>query len=160
MMTPAERFAALRTLEVAVKEVAASEAETVIQHGSDTGADRWRTAYGTVVIATRDDAPVIADVPGFVAWAKENAPDEVEETVRAAFTKALLARCVVDGDTVIDTMTGEALPFAMVRRGTAYATTPKSDAKDDSVGRWQALLTDRLDAIAGDRPALTQQEEV
>ena len=154
MMTPSERFAALKTLEAAVKAVASEAGEVAIQHGSDTGADRWRTEYGTVVIATRKDAPVIADEAGLLQWVKENAPTEIVETVRPAYAKMLMDRCAVDGDTVIDTATGEALPFAMVRRGTVYASTPKSDAKEDTVARWELLLTERLDAIAGERPAL------
>jgi len=154
MMTPGERFAALKTLEAAVKAVAGEAADAAIEHGSDTGADRWRTEYGTVVIATRKDAPVIADEAGLLAWAKEHAPTEVVETVRPTFAKILMDRCVIVGDDVIDTATGEALPFAMIRRGTVYASTPKSDAKETTVARWELLLTDRLDAIANDRPAL------
>ena len=153
-MTPAERFAALKTLEVALKAVLIDAGADTIQHGSATGADRWRTEYGTVNIVTRDDKPVVADEASFVAWCKDNAPEQVMETVRPAYTKQLLDRCTVDGDTVIDTATGEALPWAMVRRGIVYASTPKSDAKEQAAARWDALLRDRLDAIAGERPAL------
>jgi len=151
MMTAAERFAALKTLEVAVKALASDAAEQAIQQGSDTGADRWRTEYGTVVIATRKDAPVIADEQGLVTWALEHAPSEVIQTVRPTFAKILMDRCTVDGYDVIDTTTGEVLPFAMVRQGTTYVTTPKSDAKDNTITRWELLLRERLDTILLER---------
>jgi len=152
-MTPAERFAALRTLEAALKHVLADAGEATIQHGSDTGADRWRTPWGTVSVAVRDDKPSISDEAALLAWVKDNHPGEVVETVRPAFTKALLERAAIIDGMVIDTATGEALPWAGIREGAVYVTTPTGDAKAKATALWETALRDRLDAIAAVRPA-------
>jgi hypothetical protein len=141
-----ERIALLRALKAALAAIDAEEAARVIETGSATQADRWRTPYGTVTIASKDDSIVITDSHAVLQHVKETAPTEIQESVRPAYLSHLLADLVIDGDQVVSVETGEVVPWAKVKHGEPYVST-SGEARKKAIERWEQILTERLESI-------------
>lgn len=112
----------------AVRDVVAEEVETARQ---DVKAELLAAFHDlgvkSVAVALPDGTPVatvtlnqpqpkpIVDEHSQLEWVRENHPSEVTEVVRGSFKTALDKRLKVVGDQVIDTRTGEVVPWATVR---------------------------------------------
>jgi hypothetical protein len=133
MRTPAEQLAALKLLREGVDGAIKWLSTEVL--ADDSKADRWRTDYGTVLIAERSDAPFVKDMDGFIDYCRTHVPESVAEVVQVKpwAQKQVMDRLeVVDGQ-VWDTTTGEPVGWAGVKPGTRYVSVrdaPKAQAID------------------------------
>ena len=124
-MNPAERYARLKLLEIAVKRALPAAAEAAEEYRESVRGNSLETDHGTVSIVRRKPVPIL-DPEGFLAWVKEHRPDELVEHVNPAYEKAFTAalRCVAD---VVVDENGEVVEFATVRRPRPYLTVKLSE---------------------------------
>lgn len=114
-------------------------------------APTWRLpGVGTATLPVTQQTAYVADMLALLAWVADRYPSEVEQIpqVRPAFQATLAARVVVDGESVVDSATGEVVPGYAVRAG----GEPKSVSirADDSIKSElrgvAALLLDGVEA--------------
>lgn len=115
---------ALRDLvdaEVTIVRAEMSAALLAVQEA--TGADRIAVTLpgedGPEKVASvslvKETEGIDIDPARFLAWAQENAPDEVVCAVKEPFRRALLGHLIVAGDAVVDKRTGMVVEFATPR---------------------------------------------
>lgn len=151
-MIPAAQHAAFKALKAGVDEAIRLTQDEALEEAARTGADRWRTPYGTVSVAARKDAVEVVDERALLDYVREHAPTELVEQVRDSFRKALLARLTLAGDQVVDATTGEVVPWAGVKPGGQdyLSVRDAGDAKQAAV----EMVLGHLDEVAGfARPA-------
>lgn len=140
--TPAEQLAGLKLLREGVDGAIKWLSTAVL--ADDSKADRWRTDYGTVLIAERVDAPFVKDMDGFIDYCRRHLDDSVVEVVqvRPWAQKQVMDRLrVVDGQ-VWDTVTGESVEWAGVKPGARYVSVrdaPKAQAVEEILAWVDAL---------------------
>lgn len=126
------RLAALKALLDKVKDAygtARNEALVALDPGdrksavTDSGRD-----IGTVSYVKGRTTLNVSDTAALTAWVQENAPTEVESTVRVrpAYLAALIKRCRVAGRDVFD-VTGELVPGLRPTIGEPYVSAKQSD---------------------------------
>ena len=145
-MNPAERWAALRLLESAVKDAAQTAKAEAEVYRQAVGAKSLESPFGEVYITRRKPTAVI-DEDDLLAWAEEHAPDMIERRISPAALAAVKAGLVVDGDEVL-TRDGEVVEWATVAAGSEYLTWRASPAAKTAAA---AAVAARLDQIT---PAL------
>lgn len=132
MITPAQRLAALKALQHGVGEAIGRTEPEVRSAMNESGADRYRTPWGAVILATRQ--PTIRfDEDQLLAFAEEADLDGVEviKQVRPTFRNLFK----IEGDSVIFGPTGEVVEFATVQAGTSYLMTQlTAEAKEQVTG--------------------------
>jgi hypothetical protein len=122
-MNPVEKYAALRALELGIGAAVAAAAMEVVEYRKQTRAKGFESDWGTIEFRS-NDAKVQFNTPKLIAWAQEHMPHEIipehteEVTFPAALRPTLLKtldkRFQIDGDEVVDTVTGEVVEFATV----------------------------------------------
>jgi hypothetical protein len=142
MRTPAEQLAALKLLREGVDGAIKWLSTEVL--ADESKADRWRTDYGTVSIAERDDAPFVKDMDGFIDHCRKHLPDSVAsvEQVKPWAQKQVMDRLRVHDGKVLDTVTGEFVEWAGVKPGTRYVSVrdaPKAQAIEEVLAWVDAL---------------------
>ena len=145
-MNLVEQLAAVKAIQVALSAAETQLKGEVMRLSEATGATTLKGPLGRVNVVTREPKPSI-DPAALLGWCREHFPDEivVSEQVRPTFAKALEAELVVAGDDVINTRTGEVVPFASPSEVTSYVsiTTPPGikQAAIEQIGpRLQAVL--------------------
>ena len=140
-LNPAERWAALRLLESAVKDAAQAAKVEAEVYRQRVGAKALESRFGDVSITRRK--PVIRfDPDALLAWAEENAPDMIERTIPARLQDALKRELIIDGDDVV-TADGEVVDFATVQAGVEFLTWR---ASAETKAEAAAAVAQRLDA--------------
>ena len=140
-LNPAERWAALRLLESAVKDAAQTAKAEAEVYRQRVGAKSLESRFGDVSI-TRRKSTIRFDPDALLAWAEENAPHMIERTIPAHLQDALKRELIIDGDDVV-TANGEVVDFATVQAGTEFLTWRASaEAKAEAA----ATVAQRLDA--------------
>ena len=145
-MNLVEQLAAVKAMQVALSAAETHLKSEVMRLSEVTGATTLKAPLGRVNVVTREPKPSI-DPAALLDWCREHWPDEiiVSEQVRPTFVKALETElAVADGD-VINTRTGEVVPFASPSDVTSYVsiTTPpgiKAAAIEQIGPRLQAVL--------------------
>lgn len=145
-MNLVEQLAAVKAMQVALSAAETQLKSEVMRLSEVTGATTLKAPLGRVNVVTREPKPSI-DPAALLGWCREHFPDEivVSEQVRPTFAKALEAELVVAGDDVINTRTGEVVPFASPSEPSTYVsvTTPsevKAQATREIGPRLQAVL--------------------
>ena len=112
-MNLVEQLAAVKAMQVALGAAETHLKSEVMRLSEVTGATTLKAPLGRVNVVTREPKPSI-DPAALLDWCREHWPDEivVSEQVRPTFVKALEAELAVSGDDVINTRTGEVVPFA------------------------------------------------
>ena len=147
-MNPAETLAALKLLDIALKEAIAAAEPAAEEYRKTTRAKQLETDYGLLYV-TRYKPSIDVSETALLLWAEEHAPELIVTTraISTAAKRALLTsrwRIDDDGVSVVDTATGELVDIARIRPGREALTTRLStDAK--------ALATA---ALAGGAPQL------
>ena len=140
-LNPAERWAALRLLESAVKDAAQAAKAEAEEYRQAVGAKSLESRFGDVTITRRK--PTIAfDPDALLAWAEENAPHMIERTIPAHLQDALKRELIIDGDDVV-TADGEVDDFATVQAGVEFLTWR---ASAETKAEAAAAVAQRLDA--------------
>lgn len=147
MMTPAMRLAALKAVKQGVDAAIEQATRDVEMLRSMTGAKSFDTELGSVVWTVRKPSIGFLEQP-LLAWAQENMPHEVETITRVRSTLAatLRKRFEIDGDTLIDTVTGEQIDWAFITEGSEFPTVKLTEAAKDNART--AILTN-LDTVTG-----------
>ena len=140
-LNPAERYAALKLLESAVKDAAQTAKVDAEVYRQRVGAKSLESRFGDVSITRRK--PVIRfDPDALLAWAEENAPHMIERTIPAHLQDALKRELIIDGDDVV-TADGEVANFATVQAGVEFLTWR---ASAETKAEAAAAVAQRLDA--------------
>lgn len=146
-MIPAAKHAALKALKAGLDAAIDRTQDDTLAEATESGADRWRTAFGSVSVSQKQDSVEVADEAAFLRWVREHAPAEVVEQVRDSYRKAVLKQLQPGPDgTVVDARTGEVVEWAAVRPGgTRYLSVRDgADAKQAAT----AMVLAHLDEIA------------
>lgn len=147
-MNTAERLMVVKAYIHGLQQVEAQLKAQVLELKGQVGASQFRTPLGPVSVAVPKPKPVIRDERAFLRWAIENHPDEVEQSVRDAFTKSFLAGLVVDGGEVF-TRDGELVEFAGVdQRGEYVSATLSGPVKAEAEVQVAGALDRLLGVIA------------
>ena len=147
MMTPVERYAALKLLETGLKAALVAAADEADAYQRQIRAKALETDYGTVTLARRKPTIVVTDDAGLIAWCEDELPNLVQRSITAeARTWLLSKRFVIYGEDVIDPATGEAVAFLGIKDGAEYLTfRPTAEAREAAV---QAVSGRVLDSLA------------
>lgn len=122
-MTAAEQYAALKAIQEGARQAEAAVKAQALADYAEHGSDRWRTAYGTVIVKGADAQPLVsvADEDAFLVWVAERYPTEVETyqpppvtRVRPAFRDVIAKRLQVEDGEVVETGSGEFVGWARV----------------------------------------------
>ena len=140
-LNPAERYAALKLLESAVKDAAQTAKVDAEVYRQAVGAKVLESRFGDVSITRRKPA-IRFDPDALLAWAEENAPDMIQRTIPAHLQDALKRELIIDGDEVV-TADGEVATFATVQAGIEFLTWRASAETKDAAA---AAVAQRLDA--------------
>lgn len=141
-LNPAERYAALKLLESAVKDAAQTAKVEAEVYRQRVGAKALESRFGDVTI-TRRKPTIRFDPDALLAWAEENAPHMIERTIPARLQDALKRELIIDGDDVV-TANGEVVDFATVQDGIEFLTWRASaEAKSAAA----AAVAERLEPI-------------
>ncbi len=106
----------------------------------------------TVTVAGGGESATVFYDDEFLTWVKENHPTEVTETVRPAFSKALLSRVEQSGDRFVDPTSGEVVPGLGTRSRSEYISVRfKPEGREAIAEAWRGGEIGEL--LAG-RPAL------
>lgn len=148
-MTPAERLAALKLLEHAVKEAIATAIAAADEFRQATRSKQLETDYGLVYVA-RSQPKIKVDDVALLAWAEEHAPHLITRTISPPAKTALLKGWVIDGDDVVDD-NGEVIVFATVVPGGAESLMVRlsPEAKDMAASVMGAHAAQLADGFAG-----------
>ena len=140
-LNPAERYAALKLLESAVKDAAQTAKVEAEAYRARVGAKSLESRFGDVSI-TRRKSTIRFDPDALLAWAEENAPHMIERTIPAHLQDALKRELIIDGDDVV-TADGEVVDFATVQAGVEFLTWR---ASAETKAEAAAAVAQRLDA--------------
>lgn len=161
-MRSADTIAALSAIKHGIDKALEQEKVEVLRVAAEVGVKSFTTPWGAVTIAQSDEEwRVQLDEAEFLAWAKVNAPDEVEifqpepiERVRAMYRAHFIKGLVRAGLVVVDQDTGEVVDFASpihIPAGNQYVTYPASKqqkAAKETAEAWVSdaaqMLTDGL----------------
>lgn len=162
-MSPAEYLAALLALEAGLKEQIGAAKRAVLDRAQEVDAERFKTPYGPVTVATRKGKVGISDPDAFLAWVKEHRPDEVvvTEQVRESYVKSVLEdRLVVMRGEVFDSKTGEPVEWATLGPdGNPYTTWTASEQQKEAKETARALFRDHGPELAVNLRQITTGEE-
>lgn len=70
-----------------------------------------------VTLGVTKAAAFIADAAKFAAWVAARFPDQMEQTIRPAFSDQLLKSLALEGESAVHLETGEIVPGIAVRKG-------------------------------------------
>lgn len=144
-----ERLAALKRLREGVDAAIEVLTDRTKVLGVETRADRWRTQFGTVSIATRKDSVYVKDQEAFLEFVRsQDVPGAVVETVAEPFRKGILDRLrvrdMVGLKQVYDPATGEPVEWAGVKPGGQYVTVRGDDEAKSQAIDWALAWVDAL----------------
>lgn len=122
-LNPAEVYAVAKALMQGLFEVMPRLEHEAEAYADQVGADRLRAGDATVTLTRRKSSVRITDPNGMLDWVRDELPHLIsefipEQAVRWIRTKRLAV--APDGETVIDQVTGEILPWAGVAPGSRY----------------------------------------
>lgn len=156
MLTPVDRYAALRSLEHGLSAAIAKAAEEVRAFRALTRSKAFTSDHGEVEFR-RNDPKIRINPAKLLAWAEQNRADAIEAehtvTVPAALkpwlVKEMDARLEivdVNGEPrVVDVTTGELVDFATVEPGRPETVAFKQSA--DQKAAAVELVAERVDAL-------------
>lgn len=109
---------------------------------------------GTKVARATLPAPqpgIRVDETAFLAWVRDQRPDEIVDAVRESFRRAALKDLVIHGDEVVNKRTGEPVEWASVRaaadRPSSFSVTFVGDGRDLIEQAWKNGDLNILDII-------------
>lgn len=122
-LNPAEVYATAKALMQGLSEVLPRLQENAEAYADQVGADRLRAGDTTVTLTQRKPSVKITDPSGMLDWVRDELPHLICETIPEASARWLRDKRLAvapDGESVIDQVTGEILPWAGVAPGSRY----------------------------------------
>jgi hypothetical protein len=106
----------------------------------------------TVTVAGGGSTPAVHYEDMFLTWVKENHPDEVVESVRPTFSKALFGRLEQAGDKWVDSATGEVVAGIGARLKSEYISVRfKPEGREAVAEAWRG---GEIGALLAGQPAI------
>lgn len=124
-LNPAEVYATAKALMQGLFEVMPRLEHAAEAYADQVGADRLRAGDATVTLTTRKPSVRITDPSGMLDWVRDEFPHLICETIPEQSVRWIRAKRLAvspDGESVIDQVTGEILPWAEVAPGSRYLT--------------------------------------
>lgn len=144
--SPATEYARIKLAATAfadiAKEATAAVGDNVYAARDLTGARAFDTPFGPVSITRPKPAIVMTDA-ALLRWAEDNMPGAIVPMLPDMAKRQILARFVIDGDTVVDKETGEVVEEAGIRPASKGTITfrPTPEAKADARRTVEAWIT-------------------
>lgn len=129
-LNPAEVYATAKALMQGLFEVMPRLEHAAEAYADQVGADRLRAGDTTVTLTTRKPSIKIADPNGMLDWVRDELPHLICETIPEQSVRWIRAKRLAvspDGESVIDQVTGEILPWAEVAPGSRYLTVRSTE---------------------------------
>ena len=148
-MNAAEKYAALKLLEAGLKDALAAAADEADAYRQQVRAKALETDYGTVTVTRRRPSVVVLDDDALLDWVAAELPNLIQPRSITAEARSwlLTKRFAVDGDVVLDPVTGEVVPFLGVKTGSEYLTfRPTAEARAAATEAVAGRLIDTLAA--------------
>ena len=150
-LNPAEVYATAKALAQGLAEVLPRLQKNAEAYADQVGADRLRAGDTTVAITQRKPSIKIADPNGMLDWVRDELPHLIsefipEQAVRWIRTKRLAV--APDGESVIDQVTGEILPWARVSPGSRYLTVRCTEQVKAAAVSAAEQLVSQIPAVA------------
>lgn len=142
-----ERLAALKRLREGVDAAIEVLSDRTKLAADETGADRWRTDFGTVSIAERKPSVYVKDPKAFLEHVRKSDPEAIEESVAEWKRKAIMTALRIHDGKVFwadDTLSAPPVPWAGVKPGTRYVTVRSDDDTKNQAIDWALAWVDAL----------------
>ena len=143
-LNPAEVYATAKALAQGLAEVLPRLQKNAEAYADQVGADRLRAGDTTVTLATRKPGIRIADPNGMLDWVRGELPHLICETIPEASVRWLRDKRLAiapDGESVIDQVTGEILPWAGVAPGSRLTVRSTEQVKAAAVAVAEQLVS-------------------
>lgn len=122
-LNPAEVYATAKALMQGLCEVMPRLEHAAETYADQVGADRLRAGDTTVTLTQRKPSIRITDPNGMLDWVRDELPHLISETIPEQSVRWIRTKRLAvspDGESVIDQVTGEILPWAGVAPGSRY----------------------------------------
>ena len=151
-LNPAEVYATAKALMQGLFEVMPRLEHAAEAYADQVGADRLRAGDTTVTLTQRKPSIRITDPNGMLDWVRDELPHLIsefipEQSVRWIRTKRLAI--APDGETVIDQVTGEILPWAGVAPGSRYLAVRCTEQVKAAATATAEQLVSQTPSVAG-----------
>ena len=162
-LNPAEVYATAKALAQGLAEVMPRLQHDAEAYADQVGADRLRAGDTTVTLTQRKPSIKIADPNGMLDWVRDELPHLIsefipEQSVRWIRTKRLAI--APDGESVIDQVTGEILPWAEATPGSRYLTVRCTEQVKAAAVAVAEQLVSQIPSVAGVLTPAALLEEV
>lgn len=150
-LNPAEVYAVAKALMQGLFEVMPRLEHEAEAYADQVGADRLRAGDATVTLTRRKPSVRITDPSGMLDWVRDELPHLIsefipEQSVRWIRTKRLAV--APDGETVVDQVTGEILPWAGVAPGSRYLAVRCTEQVKAAAAAVAEQLVSQIPAVA------------
>lgn len=143
----ATRYAGLAAIAAGVRAAQEQATADLAEWSATSGVSKGtvQTPFGPVTLRENKEKNSVSvhDEDAFIAWAREQHPDAVErvERIRPLDRDAILSeRFVVVAGAVVDSVTGEAVPFARVVHTDAAPPSPSYGASEQQRAAKKAAI--------------------
>lgn len=150
-LNPAEVYATAKALAQGLAEVLPRLEHAAETYADQVGADRLRAGDTTVTLTTRKPGIKITDPNGMLDWARDELPHLICETIPEASLRWLRNKRLAvtpDGESVIDQVTGEILPWAEVTPGSRYLAVRCTEQVKDAAVAVAEQLVSQIPSVA------------
>lgn len=150
-LNPAEVYATAKALMQGLSEVMPRLQKNAEAYADQVGADRLRAGDTTVTLTTRKPSIRITDPSGMLDWVRDELPHLICETIPEASVRWLRDKRLAvapDGESVIDQVTGEILPWAEATPGSRYLTVRSTEQVKAAAVAVAEQLVSQIPAMA------------
>lgn len=150
-LNPAEVYATAKALAQGLSEVMPRLQKNAEAYADQVGADRLRVGDTTVTLTQRKPSIRITDPSGMLDWVRDELPHLICETLPEASLRWLRDKRLAvapDGESVIDQVTGEILPWAGVAPGSRYLTVRSTEQVKAAAAAVAEQLVSQIPAVA------------
>lgn len=150
-LNPAEVYATAKALAQGLSEVMPRLQKNAEAYADQAGADRLRAGDTTVTLTQRKPSIRITDPSGMLDWVRDELPHLICETLPEASLRWLRDKRLAvapDGESVIDQVTGEILPWAGVAPGSRYLTVRSTEQVKAAAAAVAEQLVSQIPAVA------------
>ena len=150
-LNPAEVYATAKALMRGLFEVMPRLEHAAEAYADQVGADRLRAGDTTVTLTTRKPSIRITDPNGMLEWVRDELPHLISEFIPEQSVRWIRAKRLAvapDGESVIDQVTGEILPWAGVAPGSRYLTVRSTEQVKAAAVAVAEQLVSQIPAMA------------
>ena len=150
-LNPAEVYATAKALAQGLAEVLPRLQRDAEAYADQVGADRLRAGDTTVTLTARKPSIRITDPSGMLDWARDELPHLICETIPEASVRWIRTKRLAvspDGESVIDQVTGEILPWAGAASGSRYLTVRCTEQVKAAAVAVAEQLVSQIPAVA------------